>query len=164
MKATIALVLACLTLLTAQPCQARAHHRVKRKQTLYHRLGGRNGISAVVNDFVAAVANDTRISFFFAGIASDEKALGDFKQKLIDQICQAAGGPCKYKGRNMRQAHAGLHIRSEHFDALVEDLVASLDKFGVKPKDKSALLAKLGPMKKDIVEKAPQRSTASGGN
>jgi hemoglobin len=53
----------------------------------------------------------------------------------------------------MKEAHAGMGISGADFGALVEDLVASLDKFHVKEADKSALLGVLGPMKSDIVEK-----------
>jgi hemoglobin len=53
----------------------------------------------------------------------------------------------------MKSAHASMGISDDDFDALAQDLVASLDKFGVKDSDKQALLGVLGPMKKDVVEK-----------
>ena len=71
----------------------------------------------------------------------------------MDQICQGTGGPCKYKGKDMKAAHKGMGISGADFNALVEDLVAALDKFKVKEADKKALLGALGPMQKDIVEK-----------
>ena len=120
---------------------------------LYKSLGGKKAIVAVVNEFVNRVAADDRINGFFKATASDPKRLAHFKMNLVDQICQAAGGPCKYKGKDMRAAHAGMGIGSADFDALVEDLVGALDKFMVKDADKQALLGVLGPMKKDIVEK-----------
>jgi hemoglobin len=121
--------------------------------TLYKSLGGKKAITAVVDDFVGRVAADDRINSFFKATASDPKRLATFKKNLVDQICEAAGGPCKYKGKDMKTAHAGMGIASADFDALVQDLVASLDKFMVKDGDKQALLGVLGPMKKDIVEK-----------
>jgi hemoglobin len=121
--------------------------------TLYKSLGGKKAITAVVGDFVARVAADDRINSFFKATAADPKRLAMFKKNLVDQLCQAAGGPCKYKGKDMKTAHAGMGISSADFDALVQDLVASLDKFMVKEGDKQALLGVLGPMKKDIVEK-----------
>jgi hemoglobin len=80
-----------------------------------------------------------------------DRANGEFKAKLVDQICEASGGPCKYTGKDMKTAHAGMGITDADFNALVEDLVATLDKFKVPAKEKSELLAVLGPMKKDIV-------------
>jgi hemoglobin len=121
--------------------------------TLYKSLGGKKAIVAVVDDFVGRVAADNRINGFFKATASDPKRLAKFKKNLVDQICEAAGGPCKYTGKDMKTAHAGMGIASDDFDALVQDLVAALDKFSVKDGDKQALLGVLGPMKKDIVEK-----------
>jgi hemoglobin len=121
--------------------------------TLYQNLGGTKAITAVVDDFVGRVAADNRINSFFKATAADPKRLAKFKKNLVDQICEAAGGPCKYKGKDMKTAHAGMGITGPDFDALVEDLVASLDKFMVKEPDKQTLLGVLGPMKKDIVEK-----------
>jgi len=121
--------------------------------TLYRSLGGKKAIVAVVDDFVGRVSADNRINSFFKATAADPARLAKFKKNLVEQICEAAGGPCKYKGKDMKTAHAGMGISSADFDALVEDLVASLDKFMVKEGDKQALLGVLGPMKKDIVEK-----------
>src|SRR5579863_2505148 len=121
--------------------------------TLYKSLGGKKAITAVVDDFVGRVAADDRINSFFKATAGDPARLAKFKKNLVDQICEAAGGPCKYKGKDMKTAHAGMGISGGDFDALVQDLVASLDKFMVKDGDKQALLGVLGPMKKDIVEK-----------
>jgi len=120
-------------------------------RTLYQRLGGKPAITAVVDEFVSRVAADTRINAFFAATAADPQRLAAFKGKLVDQICEASGGPCKYRGKDMRSAHAGMGVTSADFDALVEDLTAALDKFKVAAADKSALLGVLGPMKADIV-------------
>jgi hemoglobin len=128
-------------------------HSAYADDALYKSLGGKKAIVAVVDDFVGRVAADTRINGFFKATASDPKRLASFKANLVDQICEASGGPCKYKGKDMKTAHAGMGVGSADFDALVGDLVAALDKFKVKEADKNALLGVLGPMKKDIVEK-----------
>jgi hemoglobin len=115
--------------------------------SLYDRLGGKPAIEAVVDQFVQNVAADDRINGFFA--SADIPGL---KGKLVDQICQASGGPCTYAGKDMKTAHQGMGIKDEHFNALVEDLVAALDKFNVPEREKNELLGALGPMKGDIVE------------
>ena len=120
---------------------------------LYKSLGGKKAITAVVDDFVGRCATDPKIMSFFADTAKDPKRLAKFKANLVDQICEAAGGPCKYKGKDMKAAHAGMGVGGGDFDALVGDLVATLDKLKVKEADKNALLGVLGPMKKDIVSK-----------
>ncbi len=124
----------------------------KQKRTLYDRLGGKPAITAVVDDFVGRVAGDSRINGFFKDTAADPARLASFKGKLVDQICQASGGPCTYTGKDMKHAHEGMGISDADFNALVEDLVASLDKFKVAKADKDTLLGVLGPMRPDIVE------------
>jgi len=117
-------------------------------KSLYDRLGGKPAITAVVDDFVGRVAADNRINGKFAN--TDIPRL---KMLLVEQICQASGGPCTYTGRSMKATHAGMGVSSGDFDALVGDLVATLNKFKVPEREKSELLGALGPMKGDIVEK-----------
>jgi hemoglobin len=116
------------------------------EKTLYDRLGGKAAITAVVDDFVGNVAADKRINGYFA--KADVPRL---KVNLVDQICQATGGPCVYKGRDMMTAHRGMGIADGDFNALVEDLVKSLDKYNVPAKEKGELLNILGPLKPQIV-------------
>lgn len=117
-------------------------------KSLYDRLGGKPAITAVVDDFVGRVAADARINGKFANAN-----IPRLKTMLVDQICQASGGPCTYTGRDMKSTHAGMMITGDEFDALVGDLVATLNKFKVGDREKKELLGALGPMKGDIVEK-----------
>ena len=115
--------------------------------TLYERLGGKDAITAVIDDFVARCAADERINAKF--VRTD---IGRLKRMLADQVCQASGGPCTYDGRDMRETHDGMGVTAGEFDALVEDLVATLDQYGVPKPEQDELLALLGPMRSDIVE------------
>jgi hemoglobin len=119
---------------------------VAQTRSLYDRLGGQPAITAVVDDFVKNVAADKRINKFFANTNIDR-----LKARLVEQICQGPGGPCTYTGRDMKTAHAGMGIRSKDFNALVQDLGKSLNKFKVPPREQKELVAILAPMKKDIV-------------
>jgi hemoglobin len=117
--------------------------------SLYDRLGRKDAIAAVVKDFVEQrVATDARINGFFA-----HADLPGLEMKLIEQICEATGGPCKYTGlyKDMKTAHAGLAIKDADFTALVEDLTASLQQFHVAAAEQQELLAALGKMHDDIV-------------
>ena len=114
--------------------------------SLYQRLGGGPAITAVVDDFVGNVAADPRINGYFA-----HTDIPHLKMELVSQICQATGGPCVYTGLSMRQVHHGMHITDADFNALVEDLVKTLNKFKVPEKEQQELLGILGPLKKDIV-------------
>src|SRR5262245_10275270 len=125
----------------------------QKQKSLYDRLGGKPAITAVVDEFVGRVAADNRINHFFAATASNPAQLASFKMKLVDQICEASGGPCKYAGKDMKSAHRGMGISAADFNALVEDLVGALDKFNVAAADKNQLLGVLGPMQGQIVEK-----------
>jgi hemoglobin len=126
-------------------------------KSLYDRLGGKPAITAVVEDFVGRVAADTRINGKFSNAN-----IPHLKSMLVDQICQASGGPCTYTGRDMKVAHAGMGIKGEEFDALVGDLVSTLNKFKVGEREKGELLGALGPMKKDIVT-SPMATTRPDG-
>jgi hemoglobin len=69
----------------------------------------------------------------------------------VEQVCEATGGPCRYTGRDMRAAHAGTRISDAEFDALVEDLVRSLDKLRVPTVEQRALLGLLGGLRPQVV-------------
>ncbi len=135
------------------PSTAQAQGAAYAPRSLYERLGGKPALTAVVDEFVARVAADTRINTFFAATAADPARLATFKGRLVDQICEASGGPCKYTGKDMKAAHKGMGISGADFGALVQDLVAALDKFKVPEKEKGELLGALGPMQPQIVEK-----------
>lgn len=122
-------------------------------RSLYQRLGGKEAITAVVNDFTVACAGDKRIAAFFKATAADKKRLAHLNTMLVDQICEATGGPCKYKGKDMKSTHKSMGIKESHFNALVENLVNVLNKYKVGKTEQDELLAALGGMKKDIVTK-----------
>ena len=116
---------------------------------LYQRLGGREGIATVVDDFVANVVADNRINARFKTLKPAE--VFKFKTNLSDQICDAGGGPCSYLGKDMKTTHKGMNITEAEWNATVEALVKALDKHKVGAREKQELLGVLGPMKKDIV-------------
>jgi len=115
--------------------------------TLYERLGGYNSIQAVVDQMIANVAADRRINRFFA-----HADIPHLRRSLTDQICVATGGWCIYSGKDMKTAHAGMHIHGKHFNALVQDLGMALNKFKVPAKEQHELVAILAPLKSDIVQ------------
>jgi hemoglobin len=114
--------------------------------SLYQRLGGQPALAAVVDDFVGNVAADNRINVYFA-----RTDIPHLKMELVSQLCQATGGPCTYTGRSMRDVHHNMHVTDAAFNALVEDLVKTLNKFKVPAKEQQELLGILGPLKSDIV-------------
>ena len=117
--------------------------------SLYKRLGGREGIATVVNDFTANMAADARVNARFKDMKGPD--IEKFKSNIADQICDATGGPCSYLGKDMKTAHKDMRITEAEWNATVENLVKALDKNNVPAQAKQELLGALGPMKKDIV-------------
>ncbi len=123
---------------------------------LYERLGGLEAIRAVVESFVARCAGDDRINLKF-----ERTDVPRLKKMLVDQVCEATGGPCTYAGRDMKETHDGMRVTAGEFDALVGDLVATLDDFNVPKPEQEELLGLLAPMREDIVEvELPETGTA----
>lgn len=118
---------------------------------LYKRLGGYDAIAAVSDDFIGRLAADKQLSRFLVGMSADSQKR--LRQLIVDQLCQATGGPCLYIGRSMKTSHAGLGITESDWNLTVQHLVASLDKFKVPEKEKGELLTIASSLKPDIVEK-----------
>lgn len=130
-----------------------ASAQAKTGPSLYKRIGGYDAIAAVVDDFIPRIATDPQLAKFFSGHAIDTKKR--LRQLVVEELCEATGGPCFYTGRSMKASHAGLGITDSDWQVAVNHLVATLDKFKVKPKEKDELLAIASSLKADIVATAP---------
>ena len=135
MKALAPLALA---LLCALPARA--------DDSLYAQLGGKPALEAVVDGLLQRATQDARIKDFFK-----ETNLKFLRTQLVDQLCAVTGGPCRYEGETMKNAHAAMGLKQVHFNALVEDLQDALDAAGVPFATQGRLLALLAPMHRDIV-------------
>ncbi len=147
-KILLALALTVSTFTIAMADTPAAKPAPPAAKSLFDRLGGKDAITAVVHDFIGNVGADKAINARFA--KTDLKKLEGL---LVDQVCQATGGPCKYTGKDMVTAHKGMKITEAEFNALVADLKKSLDKFKVGAQEQKDLLGALGGMKGDIVGK-----------
>ncbi len=114
--------------------------------SLYRAWGGKDGIRAVMDDFVPRLKADTRIGHFFKETATQHLA-----GQLTDQLCQLAGGPCVYEGPDMKAAHEEMGVRRADFHALVELLQRSMAAKGIAFADQNRMLALLAPMHRDVV-------------
>ena len=120
-----------------------------KSETLFVRIGGQDAINGIVKDFVEdEIPHDARIKEQFRATNNDH-----FEKLLAEQLCAATEGPCKYTGKDMVSAHGTLKITAADFDAFVEDLGKTLDKFHAGAKEKAELLAILGKLEGDIVAK-----------
>lgn len=118
-------------------------------ESLYKRFGGYDAIAAVSDDFIGRLAADKQLSRFLVGMSADSQKR--LRQLVVDQLCQATGGPCIYIGRPMKTVHAGLKITESDWDLTVKHLISSLDKFKVPEREKKEFLALASTLKPDIV-------------
>jgi len=145
-----ALPLLALAGLALGACAGMQHddRKTMAERPLYDRLGGQPAIVAVVDDFVANIAADAKINARFA-----RTDIPKLKQNLVNQLCQATGGPCRYTGKDMVAAHRGMNIAKDEFNAMGADMLKTLEKFKVPEQEKSEVMAALGSMQGDIVGK-----------
>jgi hemoglobin len=122
------------------------------EKSLYDRLGGKPAVQAVAGDLIDRILLDRRVNPWFAHAASSPENTLAYKAKLTDFLCQSAGGPCQYSGRDMVSAHKGRGVTVDAFNAVVEDLLAALAKFKVPQKEQDDLLKLLGGLKSSIVQ------------
>jgi hemoglobin len=96
--------------------------------SIYDRLGGEAAVDAAVDIFYRKVLADPRISDFFDDVDMDRQRA---KQKAF--LTFAFGGPNSYAGKDMRAAHARMNLTELHFNAVMENLGATLTELGVPP-------------------------------
>jgi hemoglobin len=120
--------------------------------TLYERLGGAFSIATVVDDLIDHVMHDARLN---ANPAVDEAhhkvSPAGFKYHVTEMLCGAAGGPQKYTGRSMRDSHQHLNITPKEWDAFMDDLQQTLDKFKVPAAEQAEVKAIVQSTYGDIV-------------
>ncbi|WP_417449382.1 group I truncated hemoglobin [Kordiimonas sp.] len=133
------ILMTALLLTTATPAMA---------GSLYDDLGGLETIQRFTARLVELTFKDPRTAEQFRQTKKDR-----LEKLLVDQFCDLAGGPCKYKGVNMKKSHIKLGITEREFNALVEQLQQAMDEENVPFHTQNRLLALLAPMKRDIVER-----------
>lgn len=121
--------------------------------SLYERLGGVYAIAAVVDDFIDRVMDDPRLN---ANPRVDEAhhrvSRAGFKYLVTEMVCWASGGPQTYTGRSMRDSHAHLGITEAEWQAFLDDLHRTFERFAVPDQERGELLAIVASTKGDIVE------------
>lgn len=128
-----------------QPSDASAYP-VAPAAGLYQAFGEQAGIRSLMADFVLRLRADARIGEQFK-----ETKLDNLAKQLSDQLCQLSGGPCVYKGADMKTAHTEMDITRAHFNALVEVLQQTMDARGIPFQRQNQMLALLAPMHRDMV-------------
>lgn len=114
--------------------------------TLYDKLGGEAGVTAIVSGTLAYTLQDDRIAHTF-----ENSNVPRVEKLLIEQICDLTDGPCEYSGQTMERSHRGLNLTSLHFNALVENMQKAMEDNNVSFSTQNQLLAILAPMHRDVV-------------
>ena len=139
--------LLCLVLAAAGLLPAAAFSQdAPQDDQLYKAFGEKAGLVTLMDDFMVRLLADPRTGPHFK--PSNQQRV---KEQLVDQLCQLSGGPCVYKGADMKSAHANLDIKKSDFNALVEVLQQSMDAKGIPFRTQNQMLALLAPMHRDTI-------------
>jgi len=132
--------------------------------SLYERLGGVYSIATVIDDFIDRIMVDPRLN---ANPRVDEAhhrvPPAGFKYLVTEMVCWATGGPQKYTGRSMKESHQDLMITAAEWEAFLDDLQQTLDKFAVPQAEQAEIKTIVAGIRADIVVQgregaAPKRS------
>ena len=125
------------------------------EQTLYERLGGVNAIAMVVERFSDQIVENPKLNVNPALREWNKTGqLAGLKFMRTLWICQQAGGPFEYTGRELSEAHALLDIKSEEFDEVGAEIAAALDHFKVPEREKQEVLDVIVAHKPEVVDSA----------
>ncbi|MFC4406297.1 truncated hemoglobin [Haloarchaeobius iranensis] len=116
------------------------------ERTLYERLGGREAIRAVVDDFYDRLIADDELGPFFE-TANMER----LRRTQTDFLCEAAGGPETYDAEPVREAHLHVPFTPSHIQRAVELLYESLDAFDVPEEDADAVVQAVAAYEEDLL-------------
>ncbi|TWB52272.1 group I truncated hemoglobin [Nitrospirillum viridazoti] len=117
---------------------------------LYQTFGGQPGLVALVDDFMDGMMRDPDLRPYFVNANRPH-----IKAELAAQFCAILGGPCEYKGMDMKMAHARYGIGDHEFNALVQDLQDAMDLHHIPYRAQNRFLAMLAPYRDDVVHPAP---------
>jgi hemoglobin len=138
-------------LLPSEPVRGVSQAQPAARESLYRRLGGYDALAAVTDDFLGRLAADPKLGRFFVGLSTDSRTR--VRQHIVDFLCMATGGPCKYVGRDMQTVHTGLGITEDDWSTMVRLLGETLNKFKVAAAEQQDVLNALAPLKSQIVGK-----------
>ena len=118
---------------------------VKADDTLYQQLGGQAAIESITTHLVDRILTNPKIDFLFK-----ETDREDLEIKIVNQICMETGGPCKYEGLDMIEAHSGMDIKYSEFDVFVKDFIAAMEDAQIPYRLQNKVLAIFAPMREDV--------------
>jgi hemoglobin len=128
------------------PAPAASQKAPAASRSLFERLGGQEGIEAVVDALLVNIGADNRIKQYFNNLDQVR-----FKTNNVAFLCEKTGGPCTYTGGEIKRVHKSLQVSSEDFNAMMETIGKTLDQKSVAEADKKELMDLLASYKGEIV-------------
>lgn len=120
-------------------------------RSLFDRLGGTAGIQALVDDIVALHLENPTIKARFLPFLSRPEHVAQVKRHTVDFFSMGSGGPAKYAGRSMPEAHRGMNISPAEYMAAVDDIMTALRKRNMDTQTQEDVLAIAWGLKGDIL-------------
>jgi hemoglobin len=136
-----------LIAISAQLTLGCSSNSVQQDSSLYHEIGGHDGIERIVNAFIRRIVQDKSILPYFA-----KSNVTHFKQGFISHLCDAVGGPCQYKGDTMRDIHTGMNITEKDFNRIVELLISAMEDAEISYSSQNKILKQLAPSRERIIK------------
>lgn len=163
---TLLVALFSVTFFTPQVALARRHHhRSHRKHAaiinekkLFERIGGKQALNDIADDWLRNGLADDRISPLFDDLKSNPSQLAKFRKLLNEQLCEIADGPCQYNGQGLKKFKAGAKFDDWHIVAFADDLFHALEKRNIAERDKNEMLGRVGWLRAELLG-LPSRPT-----
>jgi hemoglobin len=118
--------------------------------SLYERLGGYDGIAAIVDDLLPRLLDDPQLAVYWKGKCKD--SLKKDRQLIVDFLGSAFGGPVVYLGRDMKTSHDGLGITEPEWSRFIDHVTATLNNMAVGGREASEFILAAQSLKAEVVE------------
>lgn len=117
-------------------------------ESLYQRVGGTEGVKALVEELHERLLSDNRLSHIFSQV----KDLPRLRSHTVKMLVAALGGPDDYTGRDMATAHFGYPIGHTEFTIVLEHVVAAATELRLSQDLITEMLSILEPLRREIVQ------------
>lgn len=116
-------------------------------ENLYTALGGEAGVEEIADNFIMEIANDDRVIAYFEDTNVDR-----FRRFFIEHLCMLTDGPCEYTGDTLVDTHVGMNVTVAAFNAIVEDLMAAMNKADIAIGTQNRLLARMAELREQVIQ------------
>jgi hemoglobin len=117
------------------------------QENLYTALGREAGVAQIADNFIMEIANDERVIAYF-----EDSNVERFRQFFIEHLCMLSDGPCEYTGDSLIDTHVGMNVTEAAFNAIVEDLMAAMNKADIAISSQNRLLARMAALREKIIQ------------